>query len=209
MPIRYEVHQGDCISSIAFKHGFFPDTLWNDPANAELKKKRGDPNVLLPGDIVTIPDKRTKEVSRATGEVHKFRRKGVPEKLKLQLLIEGEPRANEPYKIEIDALTFAGATDSKGRIECSIPPDARQGRLLLKDGAEVYELQLGHLDPLDQISGLQGRLHHLGFYRGAIDGQMSASTELAILEFQLSQNLETTGEPDAATLNALQQTYGG
>ena len=72
MPINHQVKQGDCISSIAFENGFFPDTIWNHPSNAELKKKREDPHVLLPGDMVFIPDKRPKEVSEPTNQVHKF-----------------------------------------------------------------------------------------------------------------------------------------
>lgn len=56
----------------------------------------------MPGDVVFIPDKRLKEVSEATNNVYKFRCKNTPEKFKLQLLIDGEPRADEAYELELD-----------------------------------------------------------------------------------------------------------
>lgn len=207
MPINYQVKQGDCISSIAFEHGFFADTIWNHPNNAELKKKRVDMNVLMPGDVVFIPDKRLKEVSEPTDQVHKFRCKNTPEKLKLQLLIENEPRADEEYELEIDELKFTGKTDSQGRLEQSIPPDAKQGKLLFKKGEEVYQLMLGHLNPHDEITGAQGRLRHLGFYFGSIDGKISPELTHALQEFQISQDLEPNGELDEQTKNALKESY--
>ena len=75
---KYIVKQSDCISSIAFKYGFFPDTIWNDSKNSKLKQDRKDPNVLLPGDEVYIRDKEEKEESCASEERHSFRKKGVP-----------------------------------------------------------------------------------------------------------------------------------
>lgn len=208
MPSRHEVNQGDCISSIAFEYGFFPDTVWNHPNNAELKNQRKDPNVLMPGDIVFVPDRRGKEVSKPTDQVHKFKVKNTPEKLNLQLLKEGEPRAGEEYELEIDDLKFTGTTDSQGRIQQSIPPNAKQGRLTLKKSEEAFEIRLGHLDPHDQITGVQGRLRHLGFYFGPIDGQMSPELEHAIQEFQISKELEPDGELGSKTINALKDLYG-
>ena len=80
---NYTVKQGDCISSIAQKHGLFWDKVWNHPKNANLQERRKDPNVLSPGDVVFVPDKDEKEESGATEQRHRFKRKGVPEKLRI------------------------------------------------------------------------------------------------------------------------------
>jgi len=42
------------MGSIAFAHGHFWKTLWELPANADLKRARKHPHILLPGDRVTI-----------------------------------------------------------------------------------------------------------------------------------------------------------
>lgn len=80
---EYKVRPGDCMSSIAFEHGFFPETLWDH--NKELKQKRKKMNHLESDDIVNIPEKEEKEESAATEQKHRFRKKGVPAKLKLKI----------------------------------------------------------------------------------------------------------------------------
>jgi hypothetical protein len=65
VPQRHTVRQGDCIASISFRNGFLPETIWNDPNNAELRRTK-HPNILKPGDIVFIPDKRPKTSSLKT-----------------------------------------------------------------------------------------------------------------------------------------------
>lgn len=209
MATNHQVKQGDCISSIAFEYGFFPDTIWNHPNNAELKEKRKDPNVLMPGDIVSIPDKRIKEVSESTNQVHKFQCKNTPSKLEVKLLkYTGEPRSNEKYTLEIDGKIVEGETNSDGQIRHSIPPNLRTGTLLLNNGTEKHELLLGNLNPIDEISGQQFRLKNLGYFAGKIDGQMSLDLEGAIVEFQLDNNLTPSGKIDDQTKSALQEYYG-
>lgn len=209
MPKSHRVQQGDCIDSIAFENGFFPETIWNDAANAELKKLRGDPNVLLPGDVVVVPDKRTKTVALRTGARHVFRRKGVPEKLRLRFLREGQPRAAESYVLEIDGAALSGTTDAEGRIEHWIPPNARSGRIVFGGESQAYALLLGELDPIDTVSGVQARLFALGFYDGPVDGEETAETEEAVQEFQAAHALEPFGAVDDATRDALRAAFGG
>lgn len=208
MPINYIVKQGDCISSIAFEHGFFIETIWNHANNAELKEKREKENILLPGDAVFIPDKRLKEVSEPTNYVHKFHCKNTPEKFRLQLLLDGEPREGEDYELEIENSKVAGKTDSQGWLRHWISPNAKRGKLILKNGAEVYQLQLGNLNPSDEIIGAQGRLWNLGLYFGPIDGKMSDELEEAIQEYQFTKNIEPDGKLNPETIDALEQDYG-
>jgi hypothetical protein len=210
MSKEHKVRQGECISSIADKYGFFPDTIWNDSANAQLKEKRKDPNVLYPGDVVVVPDKEMKEESGATETRHRFRRKGVPEVLKIVLRKEGEPRANESYVLEIDGELFSGTTDSEGRIEHPIPPGAKSGTLTIGEepDAEEHKLMLGHMDPIDEVSGVQARLNNLGFDCGQADGKMSPQTVAAIKAFQAKAGLSATGEIDQATRDALVSEHG-
>ena len=105
MPIEHEITHGDCIDSIALRYGFFPDTLWNHSANADLKQLRKDPNVLFPGDKLVIPDLQLREENGATEKRHRFRRKGVPAKLHLRFL-----KAKDPPPEQEDA-TGGGSED--------------------------------------------------------------------------------------------------
>jgi hypothetical protein len=105
----YIVKDGDCIDSIAADHGFFPDTIWNDPANSGLKQKRKDPNVLMPNDKVFIPEKVTRSEVRNVDMRAKFKRKGVPAKLRLQLF---KPKEPEPPKEEPPSAAPSPASES-------------------------------------------------------------------------------------------------
>ena len=206
---KYTVKQGDCISSIAFKHGFFPDTIWKDSKNSKLRQDRKDPNVLLPGDEVFIRDKEEKEESCAGEQRHRFRKKGVPEKLRIQFMDEQEkPRANEAYVLEIDGDLSESKTDNDGKVEIWIPPNAKEGKITFRDSGEEYELDLGELDPVTEITGVQARLGNLGFYEGEIDGKMSDELEKAIRDFQEKKGLEPTGKLDESFRQELEKAYG-
>jgi len=204
------VRQGDTTTSIAQEHGFFWETIWDHPNNEELKSSRENPNVLHPGDVIFIPERRERQESGATEQRHRFRRKGVPERLRLRLLDEDdEPRADISYSLEIDGNLFTGTTDSEGMIEHSIPPNAGTGRLLVGDSQEEeHELNLGHLDPISEISGVQARLKNLNLYLGEVNGEMNDETGLAIMEFQQRHDLEETGEMNDETRGQLEEVHG-
>jgi hypothetical protein len=208
--LAYTVKAGDCIANIAFRHGMFPGTLWDDPKNRELREERKDPNILLPGDVVYLRAKELKEVPGGTEERHRFRRRGVPEMLRLQFShADGTPRCGEPYVLNIDGSLISSTTDDDGYVIQPIPPKAREAVLLLGEEQEEFAFELGDLDPVEAISGVQGRLENLGFYDGPIDGRLTAETTQAITAFQASKGIVATGETDQQTRDALRAAYGG
>jgi len=206
---NYIVRQGDCIESIAFERGLFWKSLWDHQQNAELKRVRRNPNYLLPGDKVYVPDKQLKEEPCATEKRHRFKRKGVPSNIHIIIERDGKPFANVPYVLNIDGALFSKKTNARGEIIHSIPPNARSGKLRLgeEDNVEEYDLYLGHMDPVDHISGVQARLNHLGFEVGEPDGKMTAETVAALKAFQKTAGLQVTGEIDQATRDALEKEH--
>lgn len=212
----HRVDQGECISSIADRYGFFADALWSHPENTELRTLRKNPNVLLPGDIVFIPDKRLKEVACATGKRHRFRRRGVPVRLRLQLVGEGGARAGLPYRLSVGDTAWSGKTDGEGWIDVWVPPGGTHGQLVVAAESgreEEYRLAVGHLDPVSEATGVSARLQNLGFFRGGVEGpsggQPSDDLASAIAQFQASRSLPATGELNQSTRDALVAAHGG
>ncbi len=199
----YVVNAGDCLSSIAEQYGFLWKTLWE--ANPELKSLRKNPNVLYPGDVVKIPDQVEKNEPCATDRRHIFVKKGTPAKFRLILERHNVPLAHRRYVMEIDGKLFEGHTDETGKLEISINPAARNGHLRLPDDRLECELDLGELDPADELKGIQQRLQNLGFLDSEPNGEMNEDTQAALLYFQSSVNLPATGELDDATRNRLLQ----
>ena len=87
-------------------------------------------------------------------------------------------------------------------------PSAKVGKLKIEKTDEEYSLQLGHLDPIEELTGVQARLKGLGYYRGAVDGAASPELTEAIKKFQAKMGVEETGEMDGATQSALVDDFG-
>lgn len=205
---QYRAGAGDCVNSIAFEHGFYPDTIWNDAGNSELREKRKNMDTLFPGDLVTIPEKRRRDETCGAEQRHRFKRKGYPKVLRIQLKRLDRPLGNKPYQIQIDRspTILSGVTDASGYLSVSIPPNAMTAHLFVGDNQ--YTLLLGHLRPVDTTYGIQQRLAHLNLYHQTPNGTMDAATIAALKSFQREHDLEVTGKPDEATKAALVQVTG-
>jgi hypothetical protein len=203
MPIRHDVQQGDCLSSIAAEYGISWDKIWNHGDNAGLKQRRKDPNVLFPGDVLVVPDKDAKTQACATDQRHAFKTKRKPTRIKIRFTLDDHPRKNLAYELQVAGLTLKGSTDGDGVLEAEIPPDAQSGVLLLgdEDPRETHELGFGALDPLDTDDGVKKRLSSLG---------LDADADLpgAIRGFQLQHNLEVTGNVDDTLRAKLKEKFG-
>lgn len=207
----YVVKQGECTASIAVDSGHFWENIWNDPANAELRQARVDPNVLLPGDRLTIQPLRPKKEPGQTEMRHRFVRRGEPASLRVRLTFCGKPRGNLPYVLTLDGgIERTGTTDVNGNLQVPLPAKAHKGVLKLGGGDEqqVYHLDLGQINPQDDITGIQQRLSNMGYPCGSIDGILGPHTRAALCAFQEAFRLPATGEPDAATQARLKQEHG-
>jgi hypothetical protein len=200
---NHVVAQGDCLSNIGKRYGFLWSTLWNHADNAELKDLRKDPNTLLEGDVVVIPEKTVKEESCATEQKHKFKKKGALAKIKIKLMLDDKPRKGEPYKLCLDGKWTEGKTDGDGFVEMDIPADAQQGELRVGSGKDldIFQLGLGTLDPADTESGAEDRLLGLGY-------DLSVGLEEALKAFQSKEKMTVNGQLDETTQNKLKERYG-
>ena len=128
------------------------------------------------GISVFIPDLTIKEVDRPTDKLHRFVRKGLLASFTITLLDLGLPRANERYTLTVNGRSKEGHTDGNGTLTEKIPPDARDGLLLLGEEQEEITIHFGYVDPIEEISGVKGRLRNLGFYYGKIDDELTPET---------------------------------
>ncbi len=202
MGAQHKVEEDEGISSIAEDYGFAPETIWKDDANAELRKIRPDPNVLKPGDILTIPDKTLKMVSKETGYKHCFRRLGIPAIFRMQLFLNREQRAKVDYEINIDGKTTKGQTDEEGVFTVVVPPGARRGELRVGEEPPI-EILLGRLQPALEVKGIQQRLYNLSLLREQLSGTLDKETREVLKSFQEFAGLAATGEINQETRERL------
>lgn len=220
MGTYYTIQQGDCLNSLAKQHGFADfATLYRHPENAAFREKRPNPNIIFPGDILFIPDRRVQEIPCATDQGHKFTL--AQKKVYLRLCLQDDlhnPYPNTKYRLTVDGVDFAGATDSTGLLQQEIPADAADGEITIfpfpddpSDPGYTFTLKLGHLDPIDEDSGVDARLINLGF--GPTDTEDAEwsddSKGEALKAFQDRFGLEITGLADDATRQKLRALHDG
>lgn len=214
---EYVVQQGDCLSSIAARFGYASwRTLYDHPDNAPFREQRPDPNLICPGDVLVLPEKGTKEASNGTEQRHRFKVRGSLTRLCLRLIDQDDtPFRSVDYVLHIEGQAFSGTTDGEGRIEQVIPADAQVGRLEVTLEAEewqetiIWDLAIGALDPVTQLTGVQARLNNLAIDSGPVDGIMGPLTRSAVRCFQHQYGLDVDGIPGPKTQAKLKEVYGG
>lgn len=216
---EHVVRQGDYLSKIAKQYGVADwRILWNDPANAGLRARRKDPNVLYPGDVVVIPDLDDKQVDGSTDKRHSFvvRRAGLELVLVLQRPYDS-PLSEVACDLPVEGNQFSGTTDADGRIARPIPPDAQHGDIVLRESGLAIDhhpapLQIGHLDPVDAPTGQSARLNNLAYQAGPFaDCSLAENAVLfdsAVQEFQCDQGLTVDGVCGPATQGKLLVVHG-
>lgn len=214
------------MDSLSYEARVRSDAVWDDPSNSKMKAERKDRNVLMPGEILTIPDPEVKwEDNKHTGLTHIFKRTLPTKEFKFQVLMGmpltgGKLTACRP-KIEIDGKEVTG-TLTNDWVTCQIPPNAKEAVITLyytlgqKELAEVlkerkYTVKLGFLRPVTTPEGQGDRLTNLGFMAPLPNGATPTLSQ-ALKLFQASYGIkpvngiagddtvkklkELTGDPD-------------
>jgi N-acetylmuramoyl-L-alanine amidase len=212
MPIKHNVEQGECLSSIAKQFGFADwHAIYDDGLNSAFRKLRPDPNVLFPGDVLYIPDKKVKNESCQTTLVHVFQL--IKKETRLRMIvkdIDGTLLAGKKYKLTVAGQVHEDVLPDTALLDQPIPPDALDGELKVwveeayPDFADTWTLKLGHLDPVEDLTGVQARLNNLGYDCGPVDGVNGPRTKAAVRAFQKNQGLDVDGIPGPNTQAALQ-----
>jgi N-acetylmuramoyl-L-alanine amidase len=214
VPKQHRVKQGDSLYTIAKEEGFLNwRSIYDAPENESLRVLRPNPQVLLPGDVVVIPDVELPgtPLSLDKRTIMARRKRGV-QPLRIVLRREdGAPLAGQEYQLTFDGGNVRGKTDAKGLLREEIPVGVIN--VQLKAGIHSRTLVVGFLDPLDdtpgqEITGVQERLRNLGYYNGPIDGATNGDLAQGLTQFQSDQRLPETGEADQETQEKLLEVHG-
>src|SRR5437016_451913 len=97
----HTIKPGEWMRQIANDHGFTDwEAIFQLPENQPLRDAKRDPNQLLPGESVFLPDRRRKTAEVAAGATHKFVAKQPAQQISIQVHDEqGKPLKTRPYKV--------------------------------------------------------------------------------------------------------------
>jgi len=200
------VRRGECLASLAAHYGVDDARALHDhPDNAELKRARPNRHLLLPGDVVRIPEEEAPRRSVRSRSVNRFA--AAPPRVPISVRLrnaDGTPMAGVEYELVVGSERLAGVTRGNGQVEEEVAATALRAYLVLygDDGAvaSAVTLAIGYVDPPDTPSGWRGRLKNLGHWVGD-DAE-------SIRAFQRAEGLAESGTMDEATRAALESRHG-
>jgi hypothetical protein len=215
------VRQGDYVAKIAAGEGLTEEAVWNDPANKDLAALRQNPNVLLPGDVLRLPDP-PRATSRVTkGSSNAYTALVRPVRVSLAFAHRGEVLAGAAYEVHGLGKVVAGTTDGDGR--ATIEATTRVDEFVVKFAAQklAFRARIGHLDPAAEPSGAAHRLANLGHALPGMSprlhqqvgglvakGTFAREFETSLKAFQKANGLAQSGEVDDETSRGLIDAHG-
>jgi hypothetical protein len=227
MSTVHVVQQGEHLAGIARKHGFRSHkTLWDLPENKALRDKQKNPNILLPGDEVTIPERTTKDHSGATEARHRFTSSSTSLLLRIVLKdLKNKPEVGNECTLVVEGDKTEFTTDDKGMIEQPITVYDGSGQLKDRGPAGAQELgevqtpfTIGTLDPVDSRTGQVARLNNLGYLAGDLDAPSPTNDaeqrvvdlqfKSAVEEFQCDHGLSVDGVCGPKSQQKLIEAHG-
>lgn len=207
----------ECMSRIAHTHRFrSPSTLYLHAANAELRQRRPNPDLLWPGDPVRILARDERVDLAGTGRRHRYDVKPAARWLRVVLHgFDRQPLVNEDYLLHVQGRgPIAGTTDPRGLLEEPIPAWVVQATIEVS--GYRWELAVGALVPTanvpdDGLRGAKQRLSNLGYpardtrHRASTDAastdELDDAFDVEVWRFQRQESLASTGIADKAVID--------
>jgi N-acetylmuramoyl-L-alanine amidase len=199
---QHVVQQGECLANIADHYGFADwRRIYHHPRNSEFKATRPNPSVIYPGDELFIPDRELVPENCPTDQRHTFVTSRGPTYLNLRVQDpDKQPVADARYCLTLDnGPEFEGRTDGNGWIKQRIPASAEAGTVKIWPNSEDQEtvlswrVRLGHLNPLETVSGIKGRLQNLGYNCGEVNEREDELYQCVVRQFQRDHGLAVDG----------------
>lgn len=215
MPTTHTVEPGECLSSIAYHYKLASwQVIYDDPHNADFRTKRPNPNLIYAGDELYIRDVEPRSEDVPADSRHIFVVKFPPTYINIRVQdLDEQPIGGAPYELKLDAVTLTGNTDDDGWIRSKIPAWAELGALKVwpnpddQDTVIEWEAKLGHLDPVEETSGVKGRLKNLGYACGEVNGVEDDDYTNAVIQFQTDNKLTVDGIVGPQTRGALLKAH--
>lgn len=206
----YVVRSGDHLDLIAHRHGLRAQDIWDHPKNADLKKRRGNPNILCCGDVLYLPETQTPWAPVSVGGNHRFQAAVPGTRLSVTFAVGGRPLAAKKCVVRGMPPPNEFTTDGSGKLEVTLPLTVQTVVVDFPDVPMARRIRVGHLDPVDEPSGVMQRLQNLGYAssRSAVDLSNPASLAPLLRRFQQDSGLEPTGTLDSDTRDALEKAHG-
>ncbi|MFO0761142.1 MAG: peptidoglycan-binding domain-containing protein [Byssovorax sp.] len=204
----YAVRSGDHLAKIAHDEGLDPDEVWNHPKNKVLRDKRKDKNILCEGDVLFLPLEEPTPLALQAGRTNRYSAVIPTVETHLSFADKNGPFASEPYTVEGLDEPIEGMTDRAGNLTIKAKVGAKVARVIFMSRRLQFDVLLGEMDPITEVSGVQLRLVLLGYLKGKAAGELDEESRDALRAFQKAKRLPVTGATDQATLDALKDAYG-
>jgi len=214
MATQYRVKAGDHLTGIADRLGL-PDTqtILSQSGNDSLGKRK-HPEMLDPGETLTLPDLKPLKFTLSTGKRHKLTIQRPKAELRVSFVtFQGKPTAATAAEVTPESKPVQKVSLDSGKLETKLAPTCEQA--LVKIAAPndsrpdlEWRLHLGHLPRSESDEGALARLRNLGYYRVVREDADARERRAAIEEFQFDQGLTLTGEMDDDTKAKIEDLYG-
>jgi N-acetylmuramoyl-L-alanine amidase len=201
----YVVQQGDYLDRLAFRFGTTAQLLWSNSLNADLAHRRPNPNTLLPGDVLFVPSAPPPALPLRVGTTNRFVATVPRVTMRLRLRGRGLAFANEPFELRgvEPPLGVRGTVGEDATAVFDVPVWLPEAELYFPGLDVSVRFSIGHLDPINEPSGVAQRLRNLGFLPHRTVTSSPERVREAVARFQSEAGLPATGDVDDATLAAL------